>query len=52
MENTLRVMTAEETKITRKISRQSFPRNKCNKGKVNFQHLQYETKVTGFSWSM
>ena len=54
MENTLRVMTTEETKVTRKNSGHLFPRNKCNKCKGNsmlkdpFKHFQYETKVTGF----
>ena len=54
MENTLRVMTPEETKVTRKNSGPSFSRNVTNLTKGNsminhlFQHFQYETKVTGF----
>ena len=38
MENTLKVMTPEETKVRRKNLGHLFPRNKCNKrneGKVN-----------------
>ena len=56
MENTLRVMTPEETKVTRKNSGPSFSSvtNVTNimKGKsmINqpFHDLKYETKVTGF----
>ena len=56
MDNTLRVMTSDQTKVTRKNSGPSFSSvtNVTNvmKGKsmINhlFQHLKYETKVTGF----
>ena len=55
MENTLRVMTPEETKVTSKNSGPSFSHvTNGTKGKSiinqSFQHLQYETKVpvTGF----
>ena len=53
MENTLRVMTPEETKVTSKNSGPSFSHvTNGTKGKSiinqSFQHLQYEKKVTGF----
>ena len=56
MENTLRVITAEETKVTRKNSGPSSSpvTNITNvtkeKSMINepFQHLKYETKETGF----
>ena len=53
MENTLRVMTPEETKVMRKNSGPSFSSvTNITKGKsmINqlFQHLKYEMKETGF----
>ena len=57
MENTLRVITPEETKVTRKNSGPSFSsvtNVTWGKSMINhlFQHLKYETKVTGFFWSI
>ena len=53
MENTLRMMTQEETKVMRKNSGPSFSSvTNITKGKsmINhlFQHLKYERKVKGF----